>query len=90
MSSGEPLKMLSNSSSLVRLSEIEFSACMKGYYNGINGGAKVAPYRRDYCIQDHEARLQECYQQCIKARKHLEDDLEKYCKFYCTPSKRQI
>lgn len=85
MSSGEPLNMLSSSSSLVRLSEIEFSACMKGYYNGINGGAKNPPYRRDYCIQDHEARLQECYQRCIKARYHLPDDLEQNCKFECTP-----
>jgi hypothetical protein len=86
----QTIKLATN---FVKLSEIEFSACMKGYYNGLNSftidsrntGFTNQQYHRDNCIRDHEDRLQACYQNCLKQKEHQPQNVrESYCKINCT------
>ena len=88
MSTSEDSTSTSSASNFARMSEIEFSACMKGYYNGLNGfymrnrelAFQKLEYHRDFCVKDHEARLQACYRDCMQKGVY-----DRICKAECLP-----
>ena len=56
MSTNQPqLKLAQN---CVKLSEIEFNVCLKAAYE-----SRARVYRADWCKDDHEGRIQQCYRE---------------------------